>query len=157
MSTVADQSSSVIDASASAGEPALQSNRSLYVGGLSDDLTPVTLRAALVPFGPIKSIDVPMDYSKGKHKGFAFVEYEDPADAAEAIYNMDGAELMGRTLTVNLAHAASQVKLGSTKAVWSNDEWFQRHVGDKDRIEKEEKERKDAADAATMKDKMVVQ
>lgn len=156
MSTAADPSSSITTA-ASAGAPALQSNRSLYVGGLSEDVTPITLRAALVPFGPLKSIDVPMDYSKGTHKGFAFVEYEDPADAAEAIYNMDGAELMGRTLTVNLAHAASQVKLGSAKAVWSNDEWFQQHVGDKDRVEKEEKDRKDAADADIMKDKVAVQ
>lgn len=40
----------------------------------------------MIPFGPIQSIEVPMDYSKGSHKGFGFVEHEDPEDAAEAVY-----------------------------------------------------------------------
>ena len=151
MSAAVDTSSSAIPASS--GAPALQSNRSLYVGGLADDVTPITLRAALVPFGPLKSIDVPMDYEKGTHKGFAFVEYEDPADAAECIYNMDGSELMGRTLTVNLANPASQMKLGGSKAVWSQDEWFQAQAGEDGKAEKEEKERADKDDAQTMKEK----
>ena len=95
---VADPSSSSAGATASATTTAtsaaaatsLQSNRSLYVGGLAEDVTPITLRAALVPFGPIKSIDVPMDYGKGTHKGFAFVEFEESEDATEAIYNWTG-------------------------------------------------------------------
>ena len=40
----------------------------------------------------------PMDYSVGKHRGFGFVEYNDADDAAEAIFNMDGADLMGSTI-----------------------------------------------------------
>lgn len=64
-----------------------------------------------------------MDYQSGSHKGFSFVEYQDADDAAEALYNMDGAELMGRVLNVNLAQK-NQIKLGSHKAVWSTDEWF---------------------------------
>merc|ERR1719491_227880 len=64
-----------------------------------------------------------MDYASGTHKGFAFVEFQDADDTAEALYNMDGAELMGRVLNVNLAQK-NQIKLGSHKAVWSTDEWF---------------------------------
>eukprot|EP00957_Ditylum_brightwellii_P136021 10372775-Ditylum_brightwellii.AAC.1 len=64
-----------------------------------------------------------MDYEKGKHKGFCFIEFEYSEDAAEAIYNMDGSELSGRTLNVNLAQPNQQHKLGSSyKAVWSTDE-----------------------------------
>jgi len=131
----------------------LQSRRALYVGGLADTVAEPTLRAALVPFGPLKSLDVPMDYAKGTHKGFAFVEYEDADDAAEAIYNLDGAELMGRTLTVNLAQQ-NQAKLGSAKPVWSTDEWFQDQVtGEKGEAERRDKEERDAADASALKEK----
>ncbi len=65
-----------------------------------------------------------MDYASGKHKGFAFVEYNDGADAAEAIYNLDGSELYCRVLSVNLAQH-NRVKRNSNKAVWSTDEFFQ--------------------------------
>jgi len=153
---VADQSSSTAHAGATSAAKAatsLQSNRSLYVGGLAEDVTPIALRAALVPFGPIKSIDVPMDYGKGTHKGFAFVEFEEAEDAAEAIYNLDGGELMGRTLTVNLARAAGQVKLGSNQAVWSQDEWFQNQTGEKEQVEMEEKQKREMDDAETMKER----
>lgn len=61
----------------------LSVQKTLYIGGLaleedgasSLDVMVVerTLRAALIPFGPIKSIDIPRDYQKGTHKGFAFV------------------------------------------------------------------------------------
>ena len=36
----------------------LASKRAVYVGGLADDITPQLLRAALIPFGPIKSLDI---------------------------------------------------------------------------------------------------
>ena len=111
--------------------PALQSRRSLYIGGLADEVKEPTLRAAFIPFGPIKAIDIPMDYVKGVHKGFAFLEYQDGDDAAEAMYNMDGAEMHGRVLSVNLAQA-NQIKLGGNKAVWTTDEWFQEQTGGND-------------------------
>uniref|UniRef100_A0A7S3QJZ2 RRM domain-containing protein n=1 Tax=Chaetoceros debilis TaxID=122233 RepID=A0A7S3QJZ2_9STRA len=109
---------------ASSSEPVLQSRRSLYVGGLADEVKETNLRATLIPFGPLKSIDIPMDYASGKHKGFAFVEYIDGEDASEAIYNLDGSELYGRVLNVNLAQH-NQNRLSSNKAVWSTDEFFQ--------------------------------
>lgn len=36
----------------------VQSRRALYVGGLGDDVSQTTLRAAMIPFGPIKSIEI---------------------------------------------------------------------------------------------------
>mmetsp|Transcript_42841 Transcript_42841/g.48679 ORF Transcript_42841/g.48679 Transcript_42841/m.48679 type:complete len:143 (-) Transcript_42841:210-638(-) len=109
----------------------LQSRRTLYVGGLAPEVRDSTLRAAMIPFGPIKSIDIPPDYTKNKssHKGFGFVEFEDADDAAEAIFNMDGAELMGKVLNVTLAKP-NQMDYGNrNKAVWSTDEWFQKQAG----------------------------
>lgn len=115
----------------SSSEPVLQSRRSLYIGGLADQVNETILRAAIIPFGPVKSIEIPMDYASGKHKGFAFVEYNDGEDASEAIYNLDGSELFGRVLTVNLTQH-NRMNLNVHKAVWSNDEFFQ-HLQEKEK------------------------
>lgn len=47
--------------------------------------------------------DVSIWLSETKHRGFAFVTYASPADAQDAIDNMDLNELNGRVLRVNLA------------------------------------------------------
>jgi peptidyl-prolyl isomerase E (cyclophilin E) len=75
-----------------------------------------------------------MDYANGTHRGFAFVEYEDADDAEEAIFNIHGAELLGRTLKVSLAQQNQVNKLSSkNEAVWkSSDTWFQENVGGTD-------------------------
>lgn len=80
-----------------------------------------------------------MDYQKGVTKGFASVEFEDPEDAAEAIFNMDGADLMGRTLHVSLAQP-NQMSLSSHQAVWSTDEWFQQQAGLESKVDREKRE-----------------
>jgi peptidyl-prolyl isomerase E (cyclophilin E) len=102
--------------------------RALYIGGIATEVTEQTLRAAFLPYGPIRQIDIPMDFQEGKNKGFAFLEFEDADDAKEAIYNMDGAELFGKALTVNVARE-EKMQLGDSKAVWSNEEWFKEHAG----------------------------
>ena len=84
-----------------------------------------------------------MDYVKGKHRGFAFVEFQDADDADECIFNMDGADLAGRTIAVSVAQPNQVNKLSSSSssgggggataasasdAVWNSDEWFQRQM-----------------------------
>ena len=118
----------------------MSSKRALYIGGLDASVTETTLRASFLPFGPIQHIDIPMDYAAGTHKGFAFLEFVDSADAAEAIYNMDGAELFGKALTVNVAQA-DKMNLGSSKALWSSDDWYKEHAGLKEGDEKSEQEK----------------
>ena len=46
------------------------------------------IRAAFIPFGDITEVQIPIDYQTEKHRGFAFVEFELPEDAAAAIDNM---------------------------------------------------------------------
>ena len=130
----------------------LQSRKALYIGGLAPAVTETTLRAAFIPFGPIQQIDIPMDFSQGTHKGFAFLEYVDADDATEAIYNMDGAELFGKPLTVNVAQA-EKINLGSNKAVWSTDDWFREQAGLKEEEEKRKKTKGEERDADMLKEK----
>ena len=101
-------------------DPARQ-NRTLFVGGLADEATPALLKAAVLPFGNVASVMVPLDLASGKPKGFGFVEFEDAGDAADAVANMHNAELLGRTLSVNPAKPIRS----KTKGVWeSGEDWL---------------------------------
>jgi len=104
----------------------LVSKRTVYIGGLVAECHESLVRAAALPFGPVKQVEIPRDYKTGEHRGFAFVEFDDPDDAAECIFNLNGAELLGRSLNVSLAQP-NRHSLGSDKAVWSTDAWFKEH------------------------------
>lgn len=114
------------------------------MGGLADHATIPLIRSAMIPFGNVRSVDMPRNYVEGTHRGFCFVEYDDPEDADEAIYNMDGAELLGKTLSVSLAQPNQVNKLTSStnEAIWKSDEWFQQQMANdvKARAEAEQKQ-----------------
>lgn len=62
--------------------------RTLYVGCLAEEVDEKVLNAAFIPFGEVLDIQIPLDYETEKHRGFAFVEFENAEDAAAAIDNM---------------------------------------------------------------------
>jgi peptidyl-prolyl isomerase E (cyclophilin E) len=41
---------------------------SLYVGGLEEEVTEDILFAAFVPFGPLRSVNIPKDYKESKYQ-----------------------------------------------------------------------------------------
>ncbi|CAH1108904.1 unnamed protein product [Psylliodes chrysocephalus] len=103
--------------------------RTVYVGGLAEEVDEQVLNAAFIPFGDIIDVQIPLDYESEKHRGFAFIEFESAEDAAAAIDNMNDSELFGRTVRVNLAKP-QKIKEGSTRPVWSEDTWLQQHAGE---------------------------
>ncbi|CAH0388631.1 unnamed protein product [Bemisia tabaci] len=102
--------------------------RTIYVGGLAEEVDEKVLSAAFIPFGDVVDIQLPLDYETEKHRGFAFIEFEFSDDAAAAIDNMNDSELFGQTIRVNFAKP-QKIKEGSTRAVWSEDTWLQQHAG----------------------------
>ncbi len=76
-------------------------SKKLYVGNLSFNTTADELREVFGRYGQVESASVVSDRETGRSRGFGFVEMSDGAD--EAIANLNGAELGGRTLTVNEA------------------------------------------------------
>mmetsp|Transcript_33362 Transcript_33362/g.68893 ORF Transcript_33362/g.68893 Transcript_33362/m.68893 type:complete len:134 (-) Transcript_33362:2267-2668(-) len=97
-----------------------QDKRTLYVGGLDEDVDVEVLRAAFIPFGELVDVSIPLDNQSGKHRGFGFVEFESAEDANEATFNMNNGELNGRVLNVNVAKPMT-VTERSAKAVWHAD------------------------------------
>ncbi|CAH8623807.1 unnamed protein product [Schistosoma mattheei] len=100
--------------------------RVIYVGGLSEQVDVPLVRAAFIPFGDIVSINMPMDYQTEKHRGFAFVEFEEVEDAMSAIDNMNESEIFGRTIRVNVARPV-RIREGWSRPVWSDENWLKKY------------------------------
>jgi RNA recognition motif-containing protein len=95
----------------------------VYVGGLAPVVTMASLQDAFLPFGEISDVSLPKNEnpnSTDPHRGFAYVEFEDPEDAKEAIDNMDQAEFFGRVIKVSAAKPPKNANegLGSKTALW---------------------------------------
>jgi cold-inducible RNA-binding protein len=75
----------------------------LYVGNLSFQTTSGDLEQLFVAAGTVESVNVITDRDTGRSRGFAFVEMASSAEAQEAITQMNGKEIDGRSLTVNTA------------------------------------------------------
>lgn len=78
-------------------------NNKLYVGNLSYSVRDEQLQDAFSPFGQVNSAKVLMDRDSGRSKGFGFVEMGSDAEAQAAIDGLNGRDLDGRALTVNVA------------------------------------------------------
>lgn len=74
----------------------------IYVGNLSYSIEEQNLRDFFASFGAIVEIFIPKDRETGKGRGFAFVTFENQAQAQEAV-KTNGQELSGRTIKVNIA------------------------------------------------------
>lgn len=75
----------------------------LYVGNLSYSTTEASVRAAFEPHGEVTSVNLITDRDSGRPKGFGFVEMGTPEAAQAAKEALDGTELDGRTLKVDVA------------------------------------------------------
>ncbi|KAH7154970.1 hypothetical protein B0J13DRAFT_495878 [Dactylonectria estremocensis] len=107
----------------------------VYVGGLAQTATQSNVLDAFIPFGEIVEVKVPKPdkpNSTEPHRGFAYVEFEDAADAQEAINNMDQSEFFGRVLKVSQAKApkSAEETLGSKTAVWEKEGWLAEHAAE---------------------------
>ena len=75
----------------------------LYVGNISFQTDEGSLEQTFAAFGSVKSAKIITDRDTGRSKGFGFIEMETPEEAQECIENLDGKEVGGRALRVNVA------------------------------------------------------
>ena len=80
----------------------------LFVGNLPYDVTEAELRAHFAALGPLSSLALPTDRDTGKPRGFAFVEFQERADAEEAIRRLNHQAFKGRPLAVSEARAREE-------------------------------------------------
>jgi len=75
----------------------------LFVGSLSWDTTDQTLRDAFTRFGEVVEAKVITERDSGRSRGFGFVTFTDDEAGRNAISEMNGTELDGRTIRVDEA------------------------------------------------------
>ncbi len=75
----------------------------LYVGNLAWGVTSDDLGAKFATVGKVVSAQVVTDRYSGRSRGFAFVEMESQEDADKAIKALNGQDLQGRPMVVNVA------------------------------------------------------
>ncbi len=75
----------------------------LFVGNLSFKTTENDLQDAFAAHGTVVEANLMMDRVTGRPRGFAFVTMGSPEEAQKAIDAMNGKEMDGRALTVNIA------------------------------------------------------
>ncbi|CAH1256962.1 SRSF3 [Branchiostoma lanceolatum] len=71
----------------------------VYVGDLGQSGTKHELERAFGAFGPLRNVWVARNPA-----GFAFVEFEDPRDARDAVDSLDGRYICGRRVLVEMSH-----------------------------------------------------
>lgn len=78
-------------------------NNKLFVGNLSFNTTENDLQDAFAAHGTVLEANLMMDRMSGRPRGFGFVTMSTAEEANKAIEALNGAQLGGRALTVNIA------------------------------------------------------
>jgi len=75
----------------------------LFVGNLSFDTTENDLQDAFAAHGTVTETNLMMDRTTGRPRGFGFITMSSAEEAQKAIAALNGSQLGGRALTVNVA------------------------------------------------------
>jgi cold-inducible RNA-binding protein len=80
----------------------------LFVGGLSFNTTSDGLRDFFAQSGTVVSATVVTDQFSGRSKGFGFVEMESNEQAQNAVAHLNGRDLDGRSIKVEVARPKTE-------------------------------------------------
>ena len=80
-------------------------SKKLFVGSLSWDTNDDSLRSAFSAHGEISEAVVVSDRDTGRSRGFGFVTFEDDESADKAVAALNGTDLDGRAIKVDVAQA----------------------------------------------------
>ena len=75
----------------------------LFVGNLDFKVTENDLQDAFAAYGTVVEANLVTDRATGRPRGFAFVTMSSPEEAQKAIDGLNGKDLGGRALSVNIA------------------------------------------------------
>ncbi len=80
----------------------------IFVGNLSYGAGEDDIRGLFEQFGTVERASIVTDRETGQARGFGFVEMANDAEAERAIAALNGAELKGRAITVNVARPRAE-------------------------------------------------
>jgi RNA recognition motif-containing protein len=80
----------------------------LFVGGLSFSTSSERLREVFAGFGTVESVTVATDRDTGRSRGFGFVEMASAGEANAAIARLNGTDLDGRQIRVEMSSSTGR-------------------------------------------------
>lgn len=84
----------------------------IYVGNLPHSATAQAIQELFSTYGTVDAVNLITDRETGRPRGFGFVEMHNDEEAATAIAKLNGVELEGRSLTVNIARPRADRRSG---------------------------------------------
>jgi RNA recognition motif-containing protein len=94
------------------GRDGEENKRTLFIGGIDTRLRAKDLAHEFERFGRLVRCDIPAPKHPGQQKAYvhsfanfyryAFVEYEDPRDAADAFHEMQDKQIQGSPMTIQV-------------------------------------------------------
>jgi RNA recognition motif-containing protein len=93
-------------------------SKKLFVGSLSWDTNDDSLRSAFSTHGQISEAVVVSDRDTGRSRGFGFVTFDDDESADKAVAALNGTELDGRAIKVDVAQAKQRTGNGGGGSRW---------------------------------------
>lgn len=79
----------------------------IFVSGLHEEAQEDVILDTFSEYGDVKNINMNPDRRTGYIKGYALIEYDTKEEASTAIKNLNGQQVLGRTLRVTWAFAKS--------------------------------------------------
>jgi cold-inducible RNA-binding protein len=98
-------------------------SKKLFVGSLSWGVNDDSLRDAFSVHGQISEAVVITDRDTGRSRGFGFVTFDDDDAADKAVAALNGTELDGRALRVDVAQAKERKSGGGGGGYRSESGW----------------------------------
>lgn len=92
----------------------------IYVGNLPFDTTEDEIRQMFGTYGDVARVALPLDRETQRPRGFGFVHMTDAQQADDAIKALDGTELGGRQLRINLSQGGGRGGRGGRGAQYSS-------------------------------------
>ncbi|XP_026278214.1 RNA-binding protein 1-like isoform X1 [Frankliniella occidentalis] len=80
----------------------------VYVGNLGSSASKHELESAFTKYGPLRNVWVARN-----PPGFAFIEFEDPRDAEDAVRGLDGTRMCGTRVRVEMSNGRSRSRGGA--------------------------------------------
>lgn len=94
----------------------------IFAGGLPRDLTEGDVITIFSQYGEVMNINMPRDKETGKPKGFAFLMYEDQRSTILAVDNLNGANVLERTIRVDHVKNYKEKRVKNEDGEWVDPE-----------------------------------